>query len=332
MQDGPSAQVVRQKLSALLEDARTFFRKTQMREPQARVALQEGRTFGDPIHDLDLPADKAMGYWFERAFQEPFWEPYIRSIVVEGGETVALHENAPYVVYVDPLDNSQGYHATMGMPEALRSCSPHAYAAVVTIISQEQPPSLRSAIPPTFAKIRAAGVVPLHPGAAATPPFVCVRGAEVPSPLGAIIESSVFVRRADRKTGLNATIVFEGYYPENRAMFEAGFRDVMGALRSLGCAALEMIYPSIGATAGFVCSSQKMHELGAAWLFAQQAGIQVFTWDVVGGRAMNRRELDQEGYNFHAKKPVVFAESEALADDIWDRLQVGYERAALGSS
>lgn len=312
-------------LRTLLEGAARHFHTTQLKSSQARLTGPAGAIFGDLFRDQDLPADKEMGEWFARTVRARAWEmQQIRRIVIEGREeAVDVSQHGVATLYVDPLDNSQGFHAYMNMEPSDRVLSPHAFAAVITLI-REWTDDGDPITTPRFRDVVAAGMIPLSPAVPQPVPMLpfpqeCTRHAAAawswPSP---------FIPKPDRTFGLNAAVIFEGYYPETRAVVEAGFRDVSGPLRSVGCAALEMVYPAIGSAAGYLCTSQKLHELGAAWQIALSRGAVVFTWSVEEGLAVKRRPLDDEPYVFNSKMPVCIARDMPTADALWKRIQRGY--------
>jgi hypothetical protein len=320
-------------LRRLLVDGARYFRETQFTPVQARTGMgPHGATFGDLFFDQELPADQAMGEWFVRTVRARRGEMgQIRRIVIEGRrEPVIVSPDGVATLYVDPLDNSQGYHAYMGMDPHERPLSPHVFAAAITLV-QEWSESGES-IAPRFRDVVAAGMISLSPTVKDPQPLLPLPQEQPLCATSAWSRPSPFTSKPDGAVGLNATVIFEGYYPETRAVVEAGFRDVSGALRSMGCAALEMVYPAIGSAAGYVCTSQKLHELGAAWQVALSRGAVVFTWSVEEGLAVKRRPLDDEPYVFNSKMPVCIARDMPTAAALWDRIQCGYRLIHLRSA
>jgi fructose-1,6-bisphosphatase/inositol monophosphatase family enzyme len=105
------------------------------------------------------------------------------------------------------------------------------------------------------------------------------------------------------------------YYPDNRHRLIEAFADQKGYLRSPGCSAIEMACVATGQAAAFICSSQKAHELGAAYIIVEQAGGVVVDWS---GAPFAEKE-----YDFDSQYDVVVAASQDAADWILNLLHKG---------
>lgn len=115
-------------------------------------------------------------------------------------------------------------------------------------------------------------------------------------------------RDLDFNLGQNITIC-ELYYTEMRYFInwatEMG-KLTRGWIRSPGSAVVEMMATALGITSAFVCSMQKMHELGMGYMLVKTHG----------GICLNLEtgeELCGHPFQFNEQVPVVLAANKSIA-------------------
>ncbi len=291
------------------------------------LEIEAEGTFGDVTHDVTLKADRQMGELMAEAFMaEAFLRERLRHVRIEGrSELITVNAGGAIDAYVDPLDNTQGFYTAMRTRGQDLFPSPHMFAAVATFIDTTFERQ-------HFGDVLAGVMQPLHTFDASLEPVVGIRGRLWDE--GRRIKrykKPVFNVRKSGGFGLNDTIIFEAYYPGTRERITEDFHDVYGALRSMGCASLEMISVAGRHVRAFICFSQKAHELPAAAAVHEAAGGVAFTWGPVNdhekaalpGKTFARRSLWNALYDFDAQYPVMFCASEADAAELCARLKIG---------
>lgn len=260
-----------------------------------------GRIIGDLKKDADLPFDlfmmdgiKEYIIWFNNQIK-----PLIRSIVFEGQvkSTLMLNPENQLDVYVDPCDGSLNFarsiYLTMEFP----------FSTVITLTWARPNP--------TFADIVGSAIIDLRQNS-----------------------NNIWVSQLDHegnKTGflnqhqLIATdqtaveiddrhiFLFEFYYPKNRRLAQLILREQKGNFRNLGSSAIEMALVSSGQVACWVCCSQKLHELGAAWFLMEAAGGWV--------RDFSGQKLDKLPFTFNSQLPVILAATPQLGEQLLVEIQ-----------
>ncbi len=318
---------VEQALEAALQEvfARLMERvEDVLQEDGAEV--ERGGVFGDRFCDAELVADKKLGLHLVMEITEQAdLRKLVHTVTVEGRpEPFLLNEQGVLEAYVDPLDNSQGFYALMGMHPRDRAGSAHRFASVITLVDR-----MEEGVP-LFEQVVAVGVQPLHHPK--LDPIIATRDSMWPPERRLKQHPSPFLSKRHGKMGLNRTILFEAYYPETRRVIERGFFDVSGALRSWGCAALEMAAVATGEVEAFISCSQKHHEAGLFRAVLAAGGV-AYSWTVPtptigqvfhGGSHLCPIPLVQTPYAFDAASPILLASSEALASELFERLARGY--------
>lgn len=290
--------------------------------------------FGASKGDVELVADRLMrDIVLDTFLTVPTLKQLVRSYVFEGHDKpIEGRPGAPYVAYVDQLDNSQGFEAT-ARAQSRRFCpSPHAYACVITLVDEQ--PGVR----PLFRDIVAGGIQALHGRDPTQPPLIGLR--DVPWDdayrLPSVSDPLLFDRMSKGEkigVGTNRTIILEGYYPDNRALADADFSDVTGPIRSFGCAGLEMGMVAAGHVAAYVTLYQKLDELGAAARVNQAAGAAICTWveerdrayetpDNPEGLVRRRASIWDQPYAWGTKMPAIFAADEVIMAELCRRMRI----------
>jgi fructose-1,6-bisphosphatase/inositol monophosphatase family enzyme len=262
--------------------------------------VHQGEGFGSLANDTEIKADRLIGEWALGEIMS--WKldegQAIGRITIEGFEDQPLSLPNGLWVCVDPLDGSLNYRLKG------RHNTPFPHSFVVTV--------LNSCLNPTFQNIIAAGLIDLRPGRdlwlAERQPngqFLTMFNGSLAEPL------------QHTKLDLGQmTLLGESYYLENRGILYHALKTQKGYLRSVGSAALEMAYVSSGAAAGFVCHSQKQHELGAAYAFAKGCGAWIGNF--------HERPLDEVPFQFNTQTPVIVACTPALGSQLAKIMTQGY--------
>jgi len=258
------------------------------------IIERHGAAFGDLGADTEIKADRVVGEFLRDAI---VGDPGLKAgrVTVEGLGDLKKpvdQRQAPWYC-VDPLDGSLNYkrrNGTLGLP----------HTACVT--------ALQRADGATFDDVFAAAVYDFRSG------DIWRAWRETNGTASRIVtEVNADLIEPDLADetpfDLGSMIVFgESYYPDNREMLARAFAGRKGWLRSPGSAAYEMACVSNGIAAGFICGTQKQHELGAGMLLVQGAGGVVTDFD---GRAIAGRPFD-----FTTQVPVVMGRTPRIHADL----------------
>jgi myo-inositol-1(or 4)-monophosphatase len=252
--------------------------------------IEEGETVmvagtsGALTGDEDLKADFELG----RACIANLDSSLIASVECEGLAThYTATPNAPFRVYVDPLDGSL-YYKTRG---AVRGFFP--YGAAITVV--------RNVPHPTFDDVVAAGIINYVSGDV----FSAMRNEDgtITSHLN---DQSLAMPQDQKLDIMKRPLIGEMYYSGNRELMNSIFAGKNGYLRSVGCAAVEMAVVASGQISAFVCDRQKVHELGAAQLIVKGAGGVAVDFD--------GKDISKLPYVFNSQMPIVLTSRSLKAE------------------
>lgn len=264
------------------------------------AVIHQGEGFGSLTNDTEIKADKLVGEWSLN--QVLSWElsidQRIARVSVEGLEDQRIRSDGLWVC-IDPLDGSLDYQ-TRG-----RHNTPFPYSFVVTVLKRSHEA--------TFGDVIAAALIDLRPGR-----DIWIAEKQADGSFLTTFNGGPAKPLVHTKLELGKMILLgESYYPENRGLLYHGLRGMKGYLRSLGSAALEMAYVSSGLAAGYICHTQKQHELGAAYAFAKGSGAWISDFD--------GQPLDGVPFQFNVQTPVIIACTERLAFHLRNLMAIGKE-------
>lgn len=255
--------------------------------------------FGALMGDTELKADRDLGLHLAKLFQEL---PWVRSVTVEGlGEGIVYNPKGLYDVYIDPLDGSLNYKRHV---ELVRKGVPNQvslpYSTAVTIVDTVENPCFRDIVAAGIIDLRTADTIVTQKGCDTRMNGVVVKT----SPVGLGSFGDIDLK--------NEIVIAEGYYAKNRNVVAAKFRGIDGWVRNPGSAAYEMMLVACGYSTAYICSSQKMHELGAGYLLVTNAGGCAIATDLG-----EPDDLSERPYDFNTKVPVILACSKSYAEKIF---------------
>jgi hypothetical protein len=267
------------------------------------VALPGGKAFGHLEHDIEIKADNILGYRLREFFSE---QPEVGAIVVEG---IKGADNQPEVyftgrqgvwVYIDPLDNSQGFR--VGDMAGDRNLWP--YACVVTIAPGEHC---------RFSDLICGGIVDLRRSTY----WLAWKNAN------GIYDGIYSHPKAseEKTTGLEPgkqLILTDFYYHINRIFSASAFTE-NGGFRNSGCAALDMAMATLPEVALYFCFSQKCHELGAAYVINRAFGCEVL-------HILHKKDLGEFFYNFNIKLPVLITKDPVVREAFFFKVCTYFKR------
>jgi len=256
--------------------------------------ISDATIFGDSSLDQDLAADRILGDAVLDFCQGYDW---IRTITIEGRDLIILNEDGLVDLFLDPLDGSLNWHRD---PNGF--LFQHGFCA--TLIKAKQEPCFRDII----------GVLGINLSRGI--PMIAVTNSD---PLCEMWETHIPVPEPKTPLGLRKDLnfdpgqnlmIWESYYSEMRVFLSwATKNDHVGKgwLRSPGSAVVEMMATAMGISSAFVCSMQKMHELGMGYILV----------NAHGGVCLNLEtgeDLSHHPFNFDSKAPVVLAANRTIAE------------------
>ncbi len=288
-------------------DKLAFWLGFTLREAHAKIVdivdggeiERQGKAFGDLDSDTELKADRLMGELIRDAILAAPEIFDARRVTVEGLGDFDAPGGAGSLWYcVDPLDGSLNWKkrsGTIGLP----------VTACVTALRRVDGATFGDVLAAAVRDLRSADVYAawLEAHGSASRVFTEVNGERIePDPAD------------EAPFDLGSMIVFgESYYPDNRELLARAFAGRKGWLRSPGSAAYEMASVASGVGDGFICGTQKQHELGAGMLLVQGAGGVVTDFD---GRSLAGRTFD-----FTTQIPVVMGRTPRIHRDLLESVR-----------
>lgn len=274
----PSDVMLQQFLDALSQHIIHTYKNMKARGNK-EVVVDRNTIFGSTEADQDLSADKVLGDAVLSFCENYNW---IKTATIEGREPIVINENGLIDFFNDPLDGSLNWRQD---PDGF--LFQHGFCATLVKFTPQ----------PYFSDIVGALGINLSKEI----PMIAVESSDQPlTPLNK--------RDLGFNLGQNITIC-ESYYPEMRYFInwatEMG-KLTRGWIRSPGSAVVEMMATALGITSAFVCSMQKMHELGMGYMLVKTHG----------GICLNLEtgeELCGHPFQFNEQVPVVLAANESIA-------------------
>lgn len=263
--------------------------KAELDKTEGKEIISTGAGFGDLINDTEIQADRTLGEFLRDLF---LLENWCHQVTVEGLGTYTEDNQGEYKVYVDPLDNSQGFLANAGT-----IAFPYSMCVHIMPVGKNK-----------FKDIVAGAVLDLRNGD-------LFYGEKTEQGCISYLNETQ-LHPSDELLDVPArkdTIITDFCYIENRKILPFIFSEEKSTIRGCGSAALEMVYPVLDRVALYFCAKQKMHELGAAYIINKGAGRKIYhLWD--------RKELREYTYNFDEQIPVLIARNENIIGDFFSRL------------
>jgi fructose-1,6-bisphosphatase/inositol monophosphatase family enzyme len=261
------------------------------------LEIAQETVFGDTVHDMELPLDKQL---VEMFLENAKKEALIRQVQCEGSDEIFMHDTGIYDLYVDPCDGSLNV-----LKRGLLNGLP--FTMILTAMRAGG----------ILLKDVVAGIaIDLRLPFDAMTSFRHADGGMVAA------VNNILVKVDQTATTIDGQhiYIFEQYYEENRRLthhiVQGCNEHSKGWFRNPGSAGYEMHLVGAGMAASYVCASQKMHELGAAYLFTKAAGGVAIDF--------NGTDLGETVFDFNAQVPVILAATPSLAEHILKKVREFY--------
>lgn len=269
--------------------SRSAYEAIENEAAETQLPLDKSIVLGSQHHDQDIAGDLLIKSALHKTLKMVSDDLPIRRVVMEGDNPYTLNQNGKVDIYIDPLDGSLNFlkrNKTLGLP--------YTFVATIMPVVEDRPLLIGDTLAGIVTDLRNKDT------------YIGIRH-------GDKIRSTVNGTKTEVDS--TATIIdgqhiyfSDQYYAETRRMITHLAGDKKGWFRNAGSAAYEMVSVGSGLAAQYLSPCQKMHELGAAWIFNKGAGASCLT--------LEGDSLADQPFDFSSQQSVGFFATEALAKEV----------------